>query len=193
MAAISILLQDEIYDHLSTVMPTYFSNLGYDDPRIKKGKLQDSPQNVSASILIHLQHPREKEWKDEPLQSSVSGVGFTSGEAGRSSWGSYAGTTMSSGRIGGGKTWLRKLSVNIRQFFTQNEDRDTSSEIANQVVSKVVKELSTIAVDGIVDEFNERAVKIHIQDVRMREGGGPGTFIWNSWIYIVVETLNPNV
>lgn len=192
MTTMPVLLQDAIYDQLNTVMPDYFTNLGYSAPRIKKGKLQDNPQNVSASIMIHIQSPRHPEWRDAPLDISL-GTGFATGNKAISSWGHSAGMTLPAGRVGGGKTWQRRLTVQIRQFFTNNESRETSTDLASKVANKIAYEVQRLHIGDIIDEFGERAVKFYIDSMSTREGGGPGTFIWTTWIFITAETMNPNV
>ena len=65
------------------------------------------------------------------------------------------------GEVGGGRTWLRRFTVEGSVFFTRTkDDRDAANELANTIRGLVEANLTPEIVLGLEDEFGERAFRL---------------------------------
>jgi hypothetical protein len=102
------------------------------------------------------------------------------------------GETMAIGEVGGGRTWLRRFTVEGSIFFTRTkEDRATANELANTVRGLVERYLRPEIVLGLEDDFEERAFRLLLNASSAEERGGPKAHIWDFWVYFSVETVRP--
>ena len=97
------------------------------------------------------------------------------------------------GEVGGGRTWLRRFTVEGSVFFTRTkDDRETANEIAGTIRGLVESNLSPEIVLGLEDEFGERAFRLIPGPSHAEERGGPKSHIWDFWVYFSVETVRPH-
>lgn len=187
MSTITRLIQKKIYDHLVLVMPGYFATLSLTAPRIKMGNLQDDPEGVSASFMVHLQDPDSADWRDEPVKVGSAELGVTN--SGGSNYGRADNQMMVVGRIGGGRTWAKKLTVEIIQFCP-GKTQDQAAELALEIADYTANALKLIQI-GTLNDGTREGVRLLVDSIRYEEGGGPPTdYNWTTYIRLVAEILD---
>jgi hypothetical protein len=146
---------------------------------IRAGKLQDDPTVLQTNILVH------PATKDAPNvlydSSSVSGMRVSA---------SY--------EIGGlaPVRWnIRRFHVELRLFFDNELERPVAQTKAQLILSRAEHALhmmnANMAAVGI-DTFGEAAHMLQASSSYLREGGGPGTFIWRGEVKVdVLTSLDP--
>ena len=182
---ISTLVAQTIEQHLEQSLAVELPLYGLENYEIKVGRLQADPERPSINLMVHIGKPRDTKWADEAVGGryvrSGSGVmGYDRGE------------TMAIGEVGGGRTWLRRFTVEGSIFFTRTkEDRATANELANTVRGLVEQALRPEIVVGQEDDFGERAFRLLLNASSAEERGGPKAHIWDFWVYFSVETTRP--
>ena len=182
---ISTLVAQTVEQHLEQLLAVELPLYGLGNYEVKVGRLQADPERPSVNLMVHMGKPRDPKWADEAVGGryvrSGSGVmGYDRGEQ------------MPIGEVGGGRTWLRRFTVEGSVFFTRTkEDRDTANELANTVRGLVERALRPEIVLGLEDDFEERAFRLLLNASSAEERGGPKAHIWDFWIYFSVETVRP--
>lgn len=183
---ISTLIVQEVEGHLETSLATELPLYDLDNYEIKIGRLQADPERPSINLMVHIGKPRDTKWVDEAAGSryvrQAGGVmGYDRGES------------MAIAEVGGGRTWLRRFTVEGSIFFTRTkEDRSTANELANVVRGLVEGYLTPEIALGLEDDFGERAFRLMLNASSAEERGGPKSHIWEFWVYFTVETVRPH-
>lgn len=183
---ISTKIAQAVEAHLETMLDADLAEYGLDDYEIKLGRLQADPERPAINLMVHIGKPRDTKWVDEAAGSryvrAAGGImGYDRGES------------MAIGEVGGGRTWLRRFTVEGSVFFTRTkEDRDTANELANTVRGLIENYLSPGIVLGLEDDFGERAYRLMLNASAAEERGGPKSHIWEFWVYFTVETVRPH-
>jgi hypothetical protein len=189
MASISRIIQKEIYDKLIDTIPDYFSTLTLTSPRIKMGNLQDDPENVSASFMVHIQDPDNIAIVDIPIKGRANELVPTGDNTGM--YGTASNQLYPVGRIGGGKTWAKFFTVEIIQF-TPGLDQDQAADLCTEIIDFTCDTLKSVSISDLTDG-RRTGVSIKIDSVRMEEGGGPPTdYNWTTYIRMIAEVLDKN-
>lgn len=186
MAHISDLIVDAMVDHLQTNLDIEYALKGWTLATVKAGRLQDDPERPDDHILVHINHPRDDNWYDQP-------VGGRYLRYNNVLYGYEDGYMSVLGEVGGGRRWLRRFAIEISNYYTRNRrEQGPAREDANIVRGLVEKHAMTLSVTGITDEFGEQGVRIWESRSRTDEKGGPpNSYIWKSYIYVTVETSRP--
>lgn len=180
---ISTLIAQTVEQYLETNLAVEFATLGLADYSIKVGRLQADPERPALNLMVHIGKPRDDKWIDE-----AAGGRYT--RAGQGVMGYDRGESMVIGEVGGGRTWLRRFTVQGSVFFTRTkEERDDANEIANTVRGLVEEYLRPNIVTGLEDDYGERAFRLMLNMSSVQERGGPGSLIWDFWISFTVETI----
>ena len=183
---ISTLLARAVEEYLERVLAVEFQTRGLGDFAIKVGRLQADPERPGANLMVHIGKPRDDKWVDTPVGNRYvrSGGGVMAYETG---------DEFAIGEVGGGRTWLRRFTVEGSVFFTRTkEDRDAANATANTIRGLVEAYLTPEIVLGIEDEFGERAYRLIAGPSHAEERGGPKSHIWDFWVYFSVETVRPH-
>jgi hypothetical protein len=149
------MLMDHAVDYLAEAMMEEIS----DDTKVgllRSGRLQADPTVKKINLTIHqggVDHPDILVPKDHPLIKYQY-------------------------EIGGGQFWLRRFRVKFEMFFIGDISRDESRRKANVVASRTRALLQKMPLSGMQDSFTETPIDRHATQLEMREGGGPGAFIW---------------
>lgn len=183
---ISTLVAQAVEQHLEAVLAVELPLYGLANYEIKVGRLQADPERPAVNLMVHMGKPRDTKWVDEAAGSRYVRVGD-------GLMGYDRGETMAIGEVGGGRTWLRRFTVEGSVFFTRTkEDRDTANELANTVRGLVEGALEPATVLGLEDAFGERAFRLLLNASSAEERGGPKAHIWDFWVYFSVETVRPH-
>lgn len=184
---ISTLIAQAVEQHLETALAVDLPLYGLESYEIKMGRLQADPERPSVNLMVHIGKPRDTKWVDEAAGARYvrSGSGLMAYDRGEQ---------MAIGEVGGGRTWLRRFSIEGSVFFTRTkEDRSTANELGNTVRGLVEKHLvfPRDLVLGLEDDFEERAFRLNLNASSAEERGGPKSHIWDFWVYFTVETVRP--
>lgn len=185
MTHISTLITTVVKEYLEPLLAVEFHNHDLGDFSIKVGRLQSDPERPGTNLMIHIGKPHDDKWVDMPAGSryirSQGGImGYDMGDE------------FAIGEVGGGRTWLRRFSIEGSVFFTRTkDDRDTANENANIIRGIIESLLTPDIVLGTEDEFGERAYRLLLGQSTAQERGGPKSHIWDFWIYFTVETIRP--
>lgn len=181
-------IQKAIYNKLVETMPTYFTSLSLSAPRIKMGNLQDDPEDVSASFMIHLQDPDDMNWRDEAIRASSPEPSLYS-QSSSAHYGRVDNQLFTAGRIGGGRSWAKKFTVEIIQFCP-NKTQDQAADLALAVADFTVEKLREVQISTLSDGLKE-GVRLVVDSIRYEEGGGPPTdYNWTTYIRVIAEILD---
>jgi hypothetical protein len=188
MASLTRIIQKEIYDKLVEIIPTYFEDvLGLDAPRIKMGNLQDDPENVSSSFMVHIQDPDNTSIFDTPIKGRANEL--VPGSDSSAMYGSISNQLYSVGRIGGGKTWSKFFTIEIIQF-TPGLTQDESADLCTEVIDFTCDTLKTVSISDLSDG-TRTGVSIKLDSIRTEEGGGPPTdYHWTTYVRMIAEILD---
>jgi len=149
-------------------------------------RLQADPERPGTNLMVHIGKPRDDKWVDTPVgnryvRSGSTVVGYEQGDE------------FAIGEVGGGRTWLRRFTVEGSVFVTRSkDDRDLANETANTIRGLVESYLTPDIVLGIEDDFGERAYRLILGQSTAEERGGPKSHIWDLWVYFSVETVRPH-
>lgn len=187
MAHISDMLVDALVAHLQTNLDTEYTTRGMTLSEVKAGRLQDDPERPSDNIMVHIGCPVDPTWQDAPVGDRY--IRFSNSLMG---W--ERGHMSPLGEVGGGAYWYRRLSVQISTYYTRDrKEQDPAREYANITRGLVEKYCRTLAVTALTDEFDEQGSRIWVDRSYTQERGGPpDNYIWKCWVYVTVETNNPN-
>ena len=182
---ISSLIATTVRDHLETQLATEFHDRNLGEFAIKLGRLQADPERPGTNLMVHIGKPRDDKWVDTPVGSRyVRSQGAIMGYD--------LGDEFAVGEVGGGRTWLRRFTVEGSVFFTRTKDeRNESSEAANIIRGLVEKYLTHDVCAGLEDDFGEHAYRLLMGPSTAEERGGPKAHIWDFWVYFTVETIRP--
>lgn len=187
MAHISSVLVQSLHQHLTDILPALFVAESWEPPAIKIGRLQRNPEKPPYWIMVHVGYPDSDNWQDAPAGERYVRINQVLYWYERG----YMGPL---GEIGGGRRWLRRVSVEISRFFTRTGENQTEAMDHAQIIRGWLE--STVAswnVQGLVDDFGETANRAWIDRSFDDEKGGPANkFIWQGWLYITVETISAN-
>ncbi len=182
---ISSLIVYAVRDYLEPLLATEFNDRNMGSFEIKAGRLQADPERPGTNLMVHIGKPRDDKWTDAPagtryVRSHGSLMGYDGGDE------------FAIGEVGGGRTWLRRFTIEGSVFFTRTkDDRDTANEVANVVRGLIEKYLTEGIVAGLEDEWGEHAYRLILNQSTAEERGGPKSHIWDFWIYFTVETIRP--
>jgi len=88
------------------------------------------------------------------------------------------------GEVGGGHLWWRRGTAEIGCYFIrQRYNQETAANYAHIVLGRTLYWLERAPISGMVDEFNERALKVFVYGNNFVEGGGNDQFYWRGEIY----------
>lgn len=157
------LLQDRITEHLEAYMIDTVNATDSPLGLVKSGKLQSDPTVKRLNLLV-----REggNDYPDILLPKD------------------YAPVTAPVFELGGAEMWLRRFICHYELFYIGQSDRDAARTSANIIFSRFARTIRDIPMGGLTDTFGETAILVRIIKHPMREGGGPGTFIWRAEHYI---------
>lgn len=76
--------------------------------------------------------------------------------------------------IGGGVMWFRRGVVRIEAFFIRERlTEDVAHEAAYEVLGRVISALDDMSVNGLSDDYGERAIRMFCTGNTYFESGGP--------------------
>lgn len=182
---ITTVITDFLVQYLDDALAQPFHDLNLGEYSVKVGRLQADPERPGINIMVHTGKPKDDKWFDSPvggryIKSQGGLMGYEDGD------------TFAIGEVGGGRTWLRRFSVECRMFFTRTkESRDEAYETANLIRGLLENALSQWIVLGQEDSFGERASRLLLSRSLAEERGGPNAHIWDVWLYLTVETSRP--
>jgi hypothetical protein len=180
---ISTLIAQTVETYLENCLAGELESYGLENYEIKIGRLQADPERPAINLMVHVGEPRSDKWFDEAsgaryIRHNNALAGYDHGEV------------MAIGEVGGGRTWLRRFTVEGSVFFTRTrEDRDTANELANTVRGLIENYLSPEIVTGLTDDWGEEAWRLLLSRSKAQERGGPRAHIWDFWVYFSVETI----
>lgn len=95
--------------------------------------------------------------------------------------------------IGGGQVWMRRGTVRIECFYIQEKfTEEEAHTVAYDTLGKAMALIETAPVNGLVDDFGERAITIHCySNTFFQSGGPPKSFIFRGNIFWAVYTERP--
>jgi len=157
------LLQDHVRDTLQDQMIDLVDSTDSPLGLVKSGKLQADPTVTRLNLLV-----REggDEYPDILLPRD------------------YAPVPAPVFELGGGQMWLRRFTCFYELFYLGESNRDAARSSAYVIFSRFAKVIREIPMSGLSDTFGEAAILVRITKQVMREGGGPGSFIWRGEHYI---------
>ena len=183
---ISTLLAAAVAEHLATTLAPQFESLELGAFAVKVGRLQADPERPGTNLMVHIGKPRDDKWTDVPVGArtirSLGGImAYENGDE------------FALGEVGGGRTWLRRFTVEGSVFFTRTkEERSLAAARANLIRGLVEDALRPNIVLGVEDAFGERAQRLILGQSSAAERGGPTAHIWDLWVYFSVETSRPH-
>ena len=183
---ISTMIASAVAEHLTTTLAPQFEDLELGGLAVKVGRLQADPERPGTNLMVHIGKPRDDKWTDMPVGSryirSMGGMmAYDNGEE------------FAVAEVGGGRTWLRRFTVEGSVFFTRTkEDRSLAAERANIIRGLVEDALTPNIMMGVEDSFGERAHRLILGKSTAEERGGPTAHIWDFWVYFSVETIRPH-
>lgn len=187
MATITRTIQKQIYEKLEERIPGYFESLGLTKPRIKMGNLQDDPEDVSASFMVHIQDPDDSTVRDTPVKSRANELVADSSTT--ATYGTVGNQLFSAGRVGGGRTWAKFYTVEIIQFAT-GLSQDDAADLCYSIIEFTCDTLKGVNISDLTDG-TRTGVSIKIDSVRSEESGGPPTdYNWTTYIRMIAEILD---
>jgi len=182
---ISTLVVNAVRDYLEQVLATEFNDRDLGPFNVKSGRLQADPERPGTNLMIHIGKPRDDKWVDTPagsryVRSHGSLMAYDNGDE------------FAIAEVGGGRTWLRRFTIEGSVFFTRTkDDRDVANETANIVRGLIERYMTEDVVAGLEDEWGEHAYRLLLGQSSAEERGGPKSHIWDFWIYFTVETIRP--
>lgn len=146
------------------------------DELINVGRWQDSPEREGPVITLHVGNPRDeagsgkKDWRHEMIEGSqeIGGESCTSA------------------------LWHYRYCVQMQYYMTRSgEDQQRSLELASRTTQWLHRQLSRcprseLYARGmpVVTVYGERHIQHMVVSIEFREGGGPGSYIQSSLLFI---------
>lgn len=180
MAGIVSMILDELKTHLTTKLKTEVSSSDLSRAtEVKIGRFQDDPLESNVYIAISPGDPSKTgDWEDGIVTlESMQDVGFS----------------IDPREVGGGETWWRRGVAQIGCFYI-NERLDEEGALLNahNTLHRLLYALRNAPVGGLIDEYDERSVKMFVAAHQFSESGGPpDQYIWRGKIWWQVLTEQP--
>lgn len=168
-------LVNQLTEHLITGVDTTFPEQNIEEAiagLVRRGKLQDDPTRAGINVLVH---PGDEFWKHS-INYNVTRSGYS---------------TSAALEIGGIAVHnRRRFKVQLRMFFSGEFDREAAMTKAHVVLSRAEAAIWTLNMATIAqDSFGEKAHFAEVNESYIREGGGPGTFIWDGFLSVTFATI----
>jgi len=103
------------------------------------------------------------------------------------------GLTIPSGEIGGGHLWWRRGKAEVGCYFVrQRYSQIIAANIAQIVYGRTMYWLERAPINGLVDDFGERAYNMYVYSGTFFEGGGPPEqYLWRGYVSWQALTERP--
>jgi hypothetical protein len=149
---------------------------------VRGGKLQDDPTIGEINILVH---SANADWPNVLYEQSIAG-GFNVDH------------TYEFGSSVPSQFWLLRFFVEFRMFFENEPNRDNAFRKSQLVLFRTMHAISMLNNGNFRatprDSFGFKPHQVQIRESFVREGGGPGTFIWRGELKIeFLSSFEPNV
>ena len=179
MTQVVDLILDKIVERLTLVMQTNIdpTDITYADI-VKKGLLQENKAKRNIGIgVTGGDH-------DDPE--------YTDGIASLSKLPEIA-MDLPIREIGGGQMWWRRGVIRVECFFIREKlEEDAAFVAAYEVLGRIMANLESINFTGVVDSFDERALKLFCYgNTFFESGGAPKSFIFRGKVFWQVMTERP--
>jgi hypothetical protein len=157
-----------VNDYLKQIMQDEILNI---DPTranlVRPGLLQQSPVEAGINVTTDFNDPDDaKSWRH-----------------GISAYGDTLGIPAVPYEVGGGQMWYRRDRPELRQFFLVSANRLQAEEAAQIILSRAEQGILDAPLPPKEDDFGEIALKNYVHSSVNTEGGGPGQFIFNGYIW----------
>lgn len=147
---------------------------------IKKGLLQEDKVRLNIELGVTGGDHENPDYKDAIVTDrDLQDVGIN--------WGSVA------REIGGGQLWWRRGVVKIECFFIGQKLNENDAHVAAyNVLGRLMSRIERTNLSGIVDEFDERPIRIYCHGNTFFESGGPpSSYIFRGKVFWACLTERP--
>lgn len=179
MAAIAPMLLDALHSHLTTKMQ---SSISSSDPTradvVKIGRFQDDPLKNNIWIAISPSDPEKLDWVDGIVTlDTMKDIGFY----------------IDPREVGGGQAWWRRGVAQIGCYFIREKyTEEQSIGYAHTVLARLVNNIENVDLNGLVDDYGERAILMFCYSHHFAESGGPpDQYIWRGKVHWQCLTERP--
>jgi hypothetical protein len=179
MSAITTLLVNALKDHLDDIMRTSIST---SDPTradiVKVGRFQDDPLKNNIYIAISNGDPEKLEWVDGIVTvNSMDDIDFH----------------LDPREIGGGQAWWRRGVVQVGCYFVREQyNEEQALEYAHTVMARASSNIENVDLNGLIDDFGEKAQIMFCYSRTFFESGGPpDSYIWRGKVHWQCLTERP--
>lgn len=180
MTVIVPMILEALRDYLKVTM---MDNVSSSDvsraTQVKIGRFQEDPLESNVYVAVSPGDPTESgDWVDGIVTlESMQDVGFY----------------IDPREVGGGETWWRRGVAQLGVFYINERLEEEDAIIgAYNALHRLLWALRNAPVGGLIDEYNERSVKMFVAAHQFRESGGPpDQYIWRGKVYWQVLTEQP--
>lgn len=179
MTMVVNLVLDAIVTHLTKVMQTDVDedDVTYADI-VKKGLLQENKTKKNIGIGVSGGDHDDPEYLDGIVTlAKMPNIAMT----------------VPAREIGGGQIWWRRGLVRIECFFIRERLTEDEAFIASyEVLGRVLNNIENVNLSGIVDSYDERAIKLFcLGNTYFESGGAPKSFIFRGKVFWECMTERP--
>ena len=145
---------------------------------VKPYRFQDNPLDNNIYVWVSAGNPENPE--DPDARIGTTGM-------------QDLGLSIPSGEVGGGHLWWRRGKAEVGCYFIRDRyEQEVAANIAQIVFGRTMYYLERAPVNGLVDEFNERAYNMYVYSATFMEGGGPPKqYLWRGYISWQALTERP--
>jgi hypothetical protein len=171
MTQVVNLILDKIVEHLTLVMQTEVDvdDLTYADT-VKKGLLQEPKLAKNVGLGVSGGDHEDPEYMDGIVTlGDMKNIGFM----------------VEPREVGGGQLWWRRGVIRVECFFVRERLEEEEAFAAGyDILGRVESTLETINMVGVMDDFDERAIKLFCTgNTYFESGGRPRTFIFRGKVF----------
>lgn len=134
--------------------PIYFDE-------VKIGRWQDDPRRKNVYLAISGGDAEDPKYMDGIASlDDLDDLGFY----------------VPAREFGGGQSWWRRGTIQIGCYFIRGADRleeEDATEAAYGALGRLMAEIEQVNVSNLVDDFDERAVRMFLYGNSFYESGGP--------------------
>jgi hypothetical protein len=179
MTQVIDLILDKIVAKLTEVMQTNVdtTDITYAD-LVKKGLLQEPKLTKNVALGVTGGDHDNPDYMDGIVTlEDMQNIGWTA----------------SAREVGGGQLWWRRGVVRVECFFVRERlEEPAAFQAGYEVLGRVEANIENINLSGVVDDFDERAIRLYcIGNTFFESGGKPKTFIFRGKVLWQCLTERP--
>jgi hypothetical protein len=181
MTQVINLILDALVEHLTATMQTAIEtdDLTYADI-VKKGLLQSDKTKKNIQLgVIGGDHDTPEMQDGIVTLRGMPNVGIEFNQYPR--------------EIGGGQLWWRRGIVKVDCYFVREKlNEDDAHDAAYEVLGRLMNSIENMSMTGLVDDYDERAIKMFCYGNTFFESGGPPkTYIFSGKVLWCCLTERP--